>query len=271
MIFVRFVGEFTKKRRRGPGGTELDQPGRDIENPLLHAPGGRRAMHVSSYSLWMVAGVVLSCVLWVRAGRRDPRLPVLFLAGLLGAFLGAKIVYLLAEGWRDWPMPDRWTRWSTGKTILGGLIFGYVGVELAKKALGYTEATGDRFAEVVPVGLFLGRLGCLSHGCCPGQACPASAWYARVDADGVARWPAVPAELAFHALAFAAVLGLRVTQRLRGQRFHAYLIAYGVFRFYSEFHRDTARVMGPLSGYHLAAVVLVALGCVRWIQRARMA
>lgn len=228
-------------------------------------------MHVSSYSLWMVAGVVLSCVLWVRAGRRDPRLPVLFLAGLLGAFLGAKIVYLLAEGWRDWPMPDRWTRWSTGKTILGGLIFGYVGVELAKKALGYTEATGDRFAEVVPVGLFLGRLGCLSHGCCPGQACPASAWYARVDADGVARWPAVPAELAFHALAFAAVLGLRVTQRLRGQRFHAYLIAYGVFRFYSEFHRDTARVMGPLSGYHLAAVVLVALGCVRWIQRARMA
>lgn len=226
-------------------------------------------MHGMSYTIWMLAGIAISAVYWMRASRRDPRLPVIFLAGLLGAFVGAKIVYLLAEGWRDWPLPDRWSRWATGKTILGGLLFGYLGVEIAKKGLGYTAPTGDRFALVVPVGLFLGRLGCLSHGCCLGRPCASAAWYAQVDRVGVARWPAVPAELIFQATAFLVALGLQVSGRLAGQRFHAYLIAYGVFRLLTEFQRDTARVVGPLSGYHFAALALVGLGVVRWVQRAR--
>lgn len=226
-------------------------------------------MHVSSYTLWMLAGIVVSGVYWIRVGRRDSRLPVIFLAGLLGAFAGAKLVYLMAEGWRDWPLPDRWTRWATGKTILGGLLFGYLGVEIAKKGLGYTATTGDRFALVVPIGLFLGRLGCLTHGCCLGLPCSPEAWYARTDRAGVARWPAVPAELAFHGCAIVAVLAWQATGRMQGQRFHAYLIAYGLFRFTAEFYRDTARVVGPFSGYHVAALALVSLGIVRWIQRAR--
>ncbi|MCC6231217.1 MAG: prolipoprotein diacylglyceryl transferase [Verrucomicrobiales bacterium] len=223
-------------------------------------------MHGTSYAGWMLAALALSGWLWFRAGRRDPHLPLIFIGGLLGAFLGAKLVYLLAEGWNDLGRPDLALRWATGKTILGGLLFGYAGVELTKKALRYTRPTGDRFAIMVPLALILGRIGCLTHGCCLGRPCP-PAWYARTDSAGVPRWPAVPAEIAFHALALAAALVLQATGRLPGQRFHVYLIAYGVFRFVTEFQRDTLRLLGPFTGYHVAALALVALGAVRFGQR----
>lgn len=226
-------------------------------------------MHESYYAAWMLGAIGLSGLYWMRAGRKDPRLPVIFLGGLIGAFVGAKAVYLLAEGWHDWGKSDLWLRWATGKTILGGLLFGYGGVELAKRAMGYTAATGDRFAVVVPAGLFLGRLGCLSHGCCLGRACSPDAWYAWVDRSGVARWPAAPAELLFHGLAVVVALVLQATGRLAGQRFHGYLIAYGAFRFVTEFQRDTLRIWGTVSGYHVAALALVLLGVVRWRQRWR--
>lgn len=224
-------------------------------------------MHGTSYSAWMLGAIVLSAWYWFRAAKQDSRLPWIFLGGLIGAFMGAKVVYLLAEGWRDWALPGTWYRWATGKTILGGLLFGYAGVEWAKKLLNYRTPTGDRFAVVVPFGILLGRLGCLSHGCCLGKACDPSAWYAWEDSQGQARWPIVPLELTFHATSAAIALGLNRTQVARGQRFHAYLIAYGLFRFVTEFQRDTFRWGGGFTGYHVAALALVVLGIWRaWVR-----
>ena len=224
-------------------------------------------MHGTSYSAWMLGAILLSAWYWYRTAQKDSRLPWIFLGGLLGAFVGAKVVYLLAEGWRDLDLPGTWLRWATGKTILGGLLFGYAGVEWAKKALHYTSPTGDRFAVVVPFGILLGRLGCLSHGCCLGKVCEPTAWYAWRDRDDIARWPVVPAELAFHAVSVALALALAPTRIARGQRFHAYLVAYGVFRFATEFQRDTVRWTGQLSGYHVAALALIGLGLGRGYRR----
>jgi len=226
-------------------------------------------MHGTSYSAWMLGAILLSGWYWFRTARRDPRLPWIFIGGLVAAFIGAKLVYLLAEGWRDLALPDTARRLATGKTILGGLLFGYAGVEWTKRALDYRATTGDRFAIVVPAGLFLGRLGCLSHGCCLGSPCDASAWFALTGPDGTPRWPVVPAELAFHALAATTALALARsrTRLLEGQRFHAYLVAYGLFRFATEFLRETPRIAGPFTGYHLAAIALITLGIVRALQR----
>jgi phosphatidylglycerol:prolipoprotein diacylglycerol transferase len=44
---------------------------------------------------------------------------VVYLGALLGAFTGAKLVYLAAEGWMFVDSPDRWLIWATGKTIVG--------------------------------------------------------------------------------------------------------------------------------------------------------
>lgn len=224
----------------------------------------------AAYTWFLLAGVALSAWIWIRRARQDSRLPVLYLAALLGALVGAKLVYLLAEGWRDWGQPDRWGRLASGKTVLGGLLLGYPAVEWAKRILHYPRPTGDRFALVVPLSLAIGRVGCLAQGCCLGRTCPVS-WYTVEDARGIARWPAVPVELGFNLTALAVLGLLHLVDRQRGQRFHLFLVGYGVFRFLHEFVRDTPRIphLGPFSGYHLAALALAALGLSGYARRAR--
>jgi phosphatidylglycerol:prolipoprotein diacylglycerol transferase len=214
----------------------------------------------------MLAGIGVSIAFWLRLARRDERLVLIYFAALVSAFLGAKLVYLAAEGWMHWNDPQRWTIWATGKTILGALLGGYAGVEVAKKCTGYTAATGDWFALVAPVGIILGRIGCLLHGCCLGQPCD-PAWWTVQDPMGVARWPAVPIEIAFNVVAIVIFLLLRWQRLLGGQHFHVYLIGYGIFRFWHEFLRATPRVAGGLSGYHLASILIVILGVVGFVRR----
>ena len=225
-------------------------------------------MTAAPYSWLLLAGIAVSLAFWARIARRDERLLIIYVAALVSAFLGAKVVYLAAEGWMFWNSPDRWMIWATGKTILGALLGGYAGVELAKKLTGYAQPTGDWFALIAPVGIVLGRVGCLLHGCCLGQECAPHVWTLR-DAHGIPRWPAVSAEIGFNLFALAAFLTLRRRGILPGQHFHLYLIGYGLFRFAHEFFRATPRVGSGLSGYHFAAAAVAALGGWGFLHRRR--
>src|SRR5438309_5842980 len=117
----------------------------------------------TAYGWLMLAGIFVSIIFWSRLAKRDSRLLFIYVAALGGAFLGAKLVYLGAEGWLHWHDPDRWLQLATGKSIIGGLLGGYVAVELAKGFSGYKHATGDGFALITPVTLMLGRIGCVLH------------------------------------------------------------------------------------------------------------
>lgn len=220
----------------------------------------------TAYGWLMLAGIFVSIALWSRVARRDSRLVLIYIAALAGAFLGAKLVYLGAEGWLHWHDEKRWLILATGKSITGALLGGYAGVEIAKRLTGYTQATGDWFAIIAPVGIMLGRVGCMLHGCCLGRVCEAS-WFTVNDTHGVARWPAAPVEFVFNLLALAGVLLLRWRRLLPNQHFHFYLVAYGWFRFVHEFWRETPLVLGPMSGYQIASLALVGLGGVGFIRR----
>src|SRR5438309_11894638 len=128
-------------------------------------------VQASLYGWLMLAGIVVSIVFWSRLARRDERLLAVYVAALIGAFLGAKVVYFLAEGYQHLGAPDLWLQLATGKTILGGLLGGYAAVELAKRLVGYSGVTGDWFATILPFGIMLGRIGCWFHGCCVGRVC----------------------------------------------------------------------------------------------------
>ncbi len=232
-----------------------------------------------TYPLLAIVGIIVSTLLWSLVIRRRPegsdsRVPLIYLCALIGAVVGAKALYVAAEGWLDLRDPslawhDIFRRWLVGKTILGALFGGYAAVEIAKKLLGYDKATGDLFALVVPVGLMLGRVGCFIQGCCLGRVCE-PAWYALRDAQGVPRWPAVPLEFGFNAL-FLIFAGVAWSKRaFAHQLFHVYLMAYGIFRFAHEFERDTPRFWGLVSGYQIAALAVFTLGWIRYRQRARL-
>ncbi len=220
----------------------------------------------TAYGWLMLTGICVGIVFWTRLAKKDSRLLVIYITALCGAFLGAKLIFLLAEGWHYWNAPDRWRQLVTGKSILGALLGGYAAVELAKKMIGYQRATGDWFAFIAPIGIIVGRIGCMLHGCCLGVRCDA-AWYSVADKGGNPRWPAVPLEIGFNLAAILAFLIFRKRGKFPGQHFHIYLIGYGIFRFAHEFLRATPKLWGMLSGYQIAAVLVFLLGLVGFLRR----
>jgi phosphatidylglycerol---prolipoprotein diacylglyceryl transferase len=219
------------------------------------------------YGVIVVLGLVIGAVLWIRRWRDQAGTFPIYAGGLIGAFAGAKILYLLAEGWIGWGEPTWLGRVLAGKTIVGALLGGYAGVELAKKIIRHREATGDWFALAVPASIAMGRIGCLYAGCCLGAVCTPDHWAALTDASGVPRWPSVPLELIFQLAFIASVYPLAKRHAGRGQLFHLYLVTYGMFRFWHEFHRATPELWWGLSGYQFGALALVVLGVVRGWQR----
>ncbi|MBS0010343.1 MAG: prolipoprotein diacylglyceryl transferase [Bacteroidales bacterium] len=58
---------------------------------------------------------------------------------------------------------------TTHKFALGGLIFAFAGVLLAKKLLKFNKAVLRLYSWVLPLGLAIQKLGCLFSGCCFGR------------------------------------------------------------------------------------------------------
>ena len=207
------------------------------------------------YALMLLVGIAWGGVYWFRESKKDGRVALIYAAGLGGAFAGAKLAFLFAEGWLHFHDPNRWVVWLSGKSIMGALPGGWLGVEIAKKVLGYREITGDRFAMLLPVPLILGRIGCLSAECCGGIMC------------AFGRWPAIFVEIAFQLVAMLCLWQMRRKRRLTGQHFHLYLIAYGLFRFGHEFLRATPKPFAGLSGYQLLGVATAIAAAVAYRRR----
>ena len=194
------------------------------------------------YVLMLLCGIAWGAVYWFRESKKDRRVVVIYAACLAGAFAGAKLAFLLAEGWLYFDDPNRSVIWLSGKSIMGALPGGWAAVEIAKKALGYRAITGDRFAMLMPVPLILGRIGCLNAGCCQGIEC------------SFGRWPSVPVEIGFQIVAMMVLWVLRCRHIQTGQHFHLFLIAYGLFRFAHEFLRGTPKPFWGISGYQIIAL-----------------
>jgi phosphatidylglycerol:prolipoprotein diacylglycerol transferase len=118
----------------------------------------------------MVAGIGVSLFLWSGLARKDRTLFHLYIAALLGAMTGAKVLYLIAEGWQDWPQPDRWLRLASGKTILGGLIGGWLAVEGMKNCPASARPRGTGLPSSCPWGVPLGGSAASCRVAAPGRS-----------------------------------------------------------------------------------------------------
>ncbi|MBV8281498.1 MAG: prolipoprotein diacylglyceryl transferase, partial [Candidatus Eremiobacteraeota bacterium] len=65
---------------------------------------------------------------------------------------------------------------SPGKTLLGGVVCGYIAVVLMKRHLGIVRATGDLFAMGLAAGEAVGRWGCFFGQCCYGKIATGLPW-----------------------------------------------------------------------------------------------
>lgn len=178
---------------------------------------------------------------------------------IIGAVFGAKIAVLFGDAlWPLRPFDDWWALASSGRSIVGALLFGFIAVEIAKPLMHYDIPPNDRFAIILPFSIGIGRIGCLLAGCCRGlpNDGPLSIAYA----DGVLRYPAQLYEIVFHFAAGYLLLILWRRQILFGRLFALYLAGYGVFRFFTEFLRETAKPYHGLSAYQLMCVAMLIAG-----------
>jgi phosphatidylglycerol---prolipoprotein diacylglyceryl transferase len=185
---------------------------------------------------------------------------------MLGALAGAKIVVLTGD--RFWPVVPL-SSWhdviDCGRSIVGGFIFGFVTAEVTKPLLGYTLPPNDRFAALLPFSIGIGRIGCFLAGCCRGVA-HAGLLSVTYD-DGIPRYPAQLIESAFHFCAGITFMVLVRRGILKSRIFATYLIVYGVFRFFTEFIRETPRVAAGYSVYQFWCVLMIALGIASFVAR----
>ncbi len=199
------------------------------------------------------------------APSRWKRVALLLGAGVGGA-LGAKIPFVLADP-QGATSGVAWL--GDGRTITWGLTFGYLGVEVAKWLAGVRVKTGDGFAVPVAVALGLGRLACFHAGCCYGSE-TSLPW--GVDfGDGVTRHPNQIYELVFHLTMAVALYQLAKRGLFPRQRIKLYIIAYMVFRFFSELIRPEPRLAAGLTFYQLSAIAFAALFAFLYFQDARAA
>lgn len=73
--------------------------------------------------------------------------------------------------------------------------------------------------------------------------------------------------MTFQVIAGLTALWLVKTRRLSGCVFSLYMIAYGLFRFFSEFLRETPKSFGSLSFYQWLSLLMVVLGAGFLIKR----
>lgn len=156
---------------------------------------------------------------------------------LLGAGLGNKWVF-----WLEFPHLFRqyWNTaelWWAGQSMVGGLLGGLMGVEIAKKLSNIKHSTGDAMVFPIIVGLVIGRLGCFAAGLSDGTFGIESHMPWAIDfGDGIKRHPTQLYEIAFVLLLGVVIYILQ--PRLRpdeGMHFRLFLIAYLLWRFVIDF------------------------------------
>ena len=224
-----------------------------------------------AYAVVMIVSVVASIRLMQSRQRRldltrSQRL-LIGVAAFVGSMVGAKTPFLGDRGWGAFYDGTVW--FADGKTILGGIVGGYAAVELAKWIGNIRTRTGDAFALPVAVAVAIGRIGCFVAGCCYGRVTtlPWGVGFPLAQDDfGVLRHPTQLYELAFHSVAAATLLVMDRERWLVGNQLKAYLIAYMIYRFLSEWLRPESTVLLNLTVFQLVSVLIAAILMLLWVR-----
>lgn len=149
---------------------------------------------------------------------------------ILGAGLGNKLVFAI-EYPQLWSQQG-WHILAQGQSIVGGLLGGLIGVEIAKKISGVQHSTGDDFILPLIIGTIIGRIGCFLAGLHDSTfGLPTTLFWGIDFGDGIARHPTqIYDMLAVSGLGWLLWLNkVRLTQ-VSGLSFKFYLAGYLIWR-----------------------------------------
>ena len=176
--------------------------------------------------------------------------------GLVGAVIGAKLLVLaqhLDLLWSDWHLFI--LLFLQGKTIVGGLIGGLIGVEVTKKIIAVKRSTGDIFVYPLVVGIAIGRIGCFLTGLSDMTYGISTNLPWGVDfGDGIYRHPTQLYEIIFLMFLLIFLQFFSRYQEQEGDLFKFFMISYLGFRFFIDFLKPDFDIIFSLSAIQISCL-----------------
>jgi phosphatidylglycerol:prolipoprotein diacylglycerol transferase len=185
-------------------------------------------------------------------------------ATAMGALAGSRILGLLEQAprvgfhWQSLLVPG-------GKTIVGGLLGGWLAVEIAKPLLDIHTRTGDLFAIPLCLGIAIGRIGCFLAGLADDTyGKPTSLPWAIDFGDGIPRHPTQLYEIAFLLLLAAVLYWLSRRPHGNGALFRVFMAAYLTWRLLIDFIKPQPLLhgMNVIQWACVAGLMALAIGAV---------
>ncbi len=213
---------------------------------------------VPSYSFFVLLGIIVGILVTYLYSRKNGKSGYMFeivLAALVGGTLGAKLpiwIYYFPQIITS--LPDV-SMILSGRTIVGGLIGGTIGVWYVKKKMNINTRLGNAIVPGVITGIAIGRVGCYLRGCCYGQ--PTKLPWGVDFGDGIMRHPTQIYEIIF-------LIGMFIWVNLKlrnnpkdGKVFDVFMISYFSYRFVVEFIRVEPQIFLHLTMFQWLSLLIV--------------
>lgn len=250
-----------------------------------------RLFHIGNFSLptygfmaafGLLVGLTVAVRNCKREGVEEDYAWNLGILAVLSAVVGAKLLFIL-DDWNYYLANPRalvsFDLLRTGGWWEGGVIAAIVAcVWYMRKHRMKVLAICDAFAPGIALGHAFGRIGCFAAGCCWGKPTDLP-WGVTFTSNLAQQWVGTPLgiklqptqiyESLFEFLNFAFLAWLFRRRKFDGQVIGAYLITYGVARFFFEFLRgdpDRGSVFGIMSLVQLIMIFFVLAGGALWMR-----
>lgn len=180
----------------------------------------------------------------------------ILLGCVVGALVGSKLLAWVESPSLYWDRRADPSVFIGGKTIVGGLLGGWIGIEIAKHVQKIRTSMGDLFVWPLAIGTAIGRIGCFLTGLSDLTYGTATTLPWGVDfGDGIHRHPTQLYESVFVLLLAGALSGGRRPTDANGLFFRRYLCGYMLFRFFVEFIKPRELTWMGLSPIQIAALL----------------
>jgi phosphatidylglycerol---prolipoprotein diacylglyceryl transferase len=252
-------------------------------HPILLELGTWRILTHDAFS---VLAVAVGFAIYYRELRRrdwlDRRIVAVSIAAVVGALIGARVItawehleyYTALDG-----VPLTVAIEQSGKSLIGALAGGYLGIALAKRATGYSRSTGDAYLLAIPVATAIGRVGCFLSELPLGTPTDlpwgiavspeAAAAFARCPGCDLPMHPSMLYEIVFNVVAAVLIVRYRDRVPVPGDGLRLYLLAAGIFRFLVEFVRANEPQALGLTGPQWVLIPLVGLLVLHFVRQWR--
>lgn len=175
-----------------------------------------------------------------------------------GALIGSKLIGNLENPYALFENFSIRKFWSNN-TIVGGLAFGLLGVELAKKIVHHKESTGDLIVFPLILAMIIGRIGCFLTGIHEETyGIPTDSVFGMHLGDQYLRHPVALYEITFLILLW---IGLKYIQNRKkypsGFIFQLFMLSYFTFRFFLDFIKPRVEIIGNMGTIQIVCICVI--------------